>query len=167
MGMPELIVQAVLVEGRTKSEVARDYRVSRRWVITLVHRYLAEGEAGLKARSRRPRSSPGQTPVAVEEQIVAIRKELDRDGHDAGAEAIAFHLQRRQGHSPSVSTIWRILKDRGFVTRSPTNGPRAATSGSRPPSPTSCGPWTPRTGRWPTAPTWRSSTDSTTTAGTA
>jgi len=46
--MPELIVQAVLVEGRTKSEVARDYRVRRRRVITQVQRYLAEGEAGLK-----------------------------------------------------------------------------------------------------------------------
>ncbi|MGZ4594372.1 MAG: helix-turn-helix domain-containing protein [Actinomycetes bacterium] len=57
--MPQLIVTAVLVEGRTKSEVAREYGVSRRWVITLVQRYLAAGEAGLVPRSRRPRSSPG------------------------------------------------------------------------------------------------------------
>ena len=28
MGMPELVVAAVLVEGRTKSEVAREYGVS-------------------------------------------------------------------------------------------------------------------------------------------
>ena len=41
MGMPQLVVTAVLVEGRSKSEVAREYRVSRRWVITLVQRYLA------------------------------------------------------------------------------------------------------------------------------
>jgi hypothetical protein len=43
MGMPQLVVTAVLVEGRAKSEVARDYGLSRRWVITLVQRYLAEG----------------------------------------------------------------------------------------------------------------------------
>jgi hypothetical protein len=43
MGMPQLVVTAVLVEGRSKSEVAREYGVSRRWVITLVQRYLAEG----------------------------------------------------------------------------------------------------------------------------
>src|SRR3954466_12258117 len=110
MGMAQLVVTAVLVEGRSKAEVARTYGVSRRWVITLVQRYLAEGEAGLQPRSRRPRSSPGRTPMEVEEQILAIRKELDRDGHDAGAETIAFHLQQRQGHTPSVSTIWRILK---------------------------------------------------------
>ena len=126
MGMPQLIVTAVLVEGRTKSEVAHDYRVSRRWVITLVQRYLAEGETGLAPRSRRPRRSPGQTPVEVEERVVEIRKELDRDGHDAGAETIAFHLQTRHGHTPSVSTIWRILKARGFVTPQPHKRPKSA-----------------------------------------
>jgi transposase InsO family protein len=126
MGMPELIVQAVLVEGRSKSAVAADYRVSRRWVITLVQRYLADGDAGLRPRSRRPRTSPQQTPVAVEEQIVEIRKELDRDGHDAGAETIAFHLQQRCGATPSVSTIWRILKARGFVTPQPHKRPKSA-----------------------------------------
>ena len=73
MGMPELIVQAVLVEGRSKSAVARDYRVSRRWVITLVQRFLAEGEPGLRPRSRRPLTSPQQTPIEVEDQIIAIR----------------------------------------------------------------------------------------------
>jgi hypothetical protein len=31
MGMRQLVVTAVLVEGRGKSEVARDYGVSRRW----------------------------------------------------------------------------------------------------------------------------------------
>ena len=126
MGMPELIVQAVLVEGRAKSAVATDYRVSRRWVITLVQRYLIDGDAGLQPRSRRPHTSPQQTPVEVEEQIVAIRKELDRDGHDAGAETIAFHLQQRRGATPSVSTIWRILKDRGFVTPQPHKRPKSS-----------------------------------------
>lgn len=31
MRMPQLVVTAVLVEGRTTSEVARDHGVSRRW----------------------------------------------------------------------------------------------------------------------------------------
>src|ERR1700757_1536174 len=61
MGMPQLVVMAVLVEGRTKSEVAREYGVSRRWVITLVQRYLAEGHAGLQPRPRRPFHSPNRT----------------------------------------------------------------------------------------------------------
>ncbi|MCF6509424.1 IS481 family transposase [Blastococcus sp. MG754426] len=126
MGMPQLVVTAVLLEGRSKSEVARDYGVSRRWVIELVQRYLAEGDAGLTPRSRRPRSSPGRTPSSVEEEIVELRKELDRDGHDAGAATIADHLHRRHGTSPAVSTIWRILTARGFITPQPHKRPKSS-----------------------------------------
>jgi transposase InsO family protein len=126
MGMQELVVTAVLVEGRTKSEVARDYGVSRRWVITLVGRYLAQGEAGLLPRSRRPHTSPGRTADAVEDEIVAIRKDLDKHGHEAGAATIAEHLHRRHGSAPAVSTIWRILSTRGFVTPQPHKRPKSS-----------------------------------------
>src|SRR5215210_3377580 len=126
MGMPQLIVTAVLVEGRTKSEVARQYGVSRRWVITLVQRYLAEGGAGLEPRSRRPLTSPRQTSRAVEDEIIAIRKELDRAGHEAGAATIAFHLEQRHASTPAVSTVWRILSQRGFVTPQPHKRPKSS-----------------------------------------
>ena len=42
MPMAQLIITAVTVEGRTKSEVARDYGVSRYWVQQLVSRYQRE-----------------------------------------------------------------------------------------------------------------------------
>ena len=100
MSMARLVVTAVVAEGRSKSEVVRTYGVSRRWVITLVQRFLAEGEPGLEARSRRPRRSPGQLNVALEDEIVALRKHLVDLGHDAGAQTIAFHLERRHGCSP-------------------------------------------------------------------
>jgi hypothetical protein len=32
MGMAELVVAAVVFEGRAKSAVARDYGISRRWI---------------------------------------------------------------------------------------------------------------------------------------
>lgn len=126
MGMAQLVVTAVLVEGRSKSEVARQYGVSRRWVITLVQRYLADGDAGLEPRSRRPASSPRRTSADVEDEIVAIRKELDRDGHEAGAATIAYHLEQRHGRTPAVSTIWRILVARGFVTPQPHKRPKSS-----------------------------------------
>jgi transposase InsO family protein len=126
MGMPQLIVTAVLVEGRSKSEVARQYGVSRRWVITLVQRYLAEGDIGLQARSRRPLTSPQRTGQAIEDEIIAVRKELDRDGHEAGAATIAFHLEQRHGSAPAVSTIWRILSQRGFITPQPHKRPKSS-----------------------------------------
>jgi transposase InsO family protein len=126
MGMPQLVVTAVLVEGRSKSEVARQYGVSRRWVITLVQRYLADGDPGLVPRSRRPLTSPAQTPQVVEDEIIAIRKDLDRHGYEAGAATIAFHLEQRHGHTPAVSTIWRILVDRGFVAPQPHKRPKSS-----------------------------------------
>ena len=45
MSMARVVITAVVLEGRSKSEVARDYGVSRRWVEVLVARYLAEGGA--------------------------------------------------------------------------------------------------------------------------
>jgi transposase InsO family protein len=126
MSMAQLVVTAVLVEGRSKSEVAREYGVSRRWVITLVQRFLAEGEAGLTPRSRRPDHSPRQLDAGVETEIVALRKHLLEVGHDGGAHTIAFHLERRLGRSPSPSTIWRVLTRRGFIVPEPHKRPRSS-----------------------------------------
>jgi transposase InsO family protein len=126
MSMARLVIVAVVVEGRSKSEVAHDYGVSRRWVQTLVARYQAEGEAAFTPRSRRPHSCPSRTPTAVEDAIVRLRKELTDTGFDAGAETIGYHLRERTGSAPSVATIWRILSRRGFVTPQPHKRPRSS-----------------------------------------
>lgn len=126
MSLARLVIASVVLEGRTKSEVARDYRVSRRWVQTLVARYRAEGEAGLEPRSRRPHASPSRTAIGVEDEIVELRKTLAEEGLDAGAATIAVHLARRHGAAPAVSTIWRVLSRRGFVTPEPHKRPRSS-----------------------------------------
>ena len=167
MGMPQLVVTAVLVEGRSKSEVARTYGVSRRWVITLVQRYLAEGDEGLAPRSRRPGSSPQRTAQELEDEIVGLRKELDRDGHDAGAATIAFHLEAGTAAPRRRPQSGESCPPAASSRHSRTSARRAATCGSRPSSPTIAGSSTPPTGGWPTAPTWRSSTPWTTTPGSA
>ena len=126
MSLARLVITSVVVEGRSQAEVARDYGVSRQWVNVLIGRYRAEGEAAFTARSRRPHSSPQQTPRQVEDAIVALRKELDRAGHEAGAATIAFHLEQRRGQAPAVGTIWRVLTDRGFVTPQPHKRPKSS-----------------------------------------
>lgn len=126
MSLGRLVVAAVKVEGRSKSGVARDYGVSRRWVHELVRRFEAEGEAGLEPRSRRPKRSPLQTPVSLEDEVVELRKHLAEEGLDAGAHTIAFHLGRRHSSSPAPSTIWRILSRRGFVTPQPQKRPKSS-----------------------------------------
>ncbi len=126
MSLGRLVVAAVRVEGRTKSEVARSYGVSRQWVHELVRRYDAKGEAGLEPRSRRPLGNRQQTPFQVEEEIVRLRKALEDEGLDAGAHTIAYHLGKRRGGSPAPSTIWRILSRRGLVTPQPQKRPRSS-----------------------------------------
>jgi transposase InsO family protein len=124
--LARLVVAAVRVEGRSKSEVARDYRVSRQWVHEILRRFDAGGEEGLEPRSRRPHRSPGQTPLALEEEIVELRKALADQGLDGGAHTIAFHLSQRHQDVPSVATIWRILSRRGFVIPQPQKRPRGS-----------------------------------------
>lgn len=127
MSMARVVITAVVLEGRSKSEVARDYRVSRRWVQKLVARYQLEGEAAFEPRSRRPHSNPRRTPVEVEDLIVAERKRLAEHGWDAGADTIATTLTTA-GHPglPSVATIWRVLSRRGFITPQPHKRPRSS-----------------------------------------
>jgi transposase InsO family protein len=124
MSLARLVVTAVRVDGRSKSEVARDYRVSRRWVQELVKRFDAEGEAGLVPRSRRPHTSPRRTPERLVDEICELRKRLADQGLDAGAQTIAFHLAQHHGQAPAPSTIWRILTQRGFVTPQPYKRPK-------------------------------------------
>jgi transposase len=128
MSLARLVVTAVRVEGRAKAEVARDYGVSPRWVYELCRRFDREGETGLQPRSRRPHRSPHRTSGLIEDEIVGLRKELANLGVDAGAHTIAAHLERRHGQAtvPSVSTIWRILQRRGFVTPQPQKRPRSS-----------------------------------------
>ena len=126
MSMARVVIMAVVLEGRSKSEVARDYGVSRRWVQALVARFRAEGEAAYEPRSRRPHSNPRRIAEDVEDAIVALRKELAEAGHDAGAETIAWHLRKQRGAAPSVATIWRVLSRRGFVIPQPHKRPRSS-----------------------------------------
>jgi transposase InsO family protein len=126
MSLGRLVVTAVRELGRTKSEVARDYGVSRRWVHELIKRFDADGMAGLEPRSRRPLRSPHQTPVDLEDEIVGLRKTFAEQGLDAGAHTICFHLTERHGSAPAPSTIWRILTRRGFVIPQPQKRPRSS-----------------------------------------
>jgi transposase InsO family protein len=126
MALGELVVAAVLLEGRPKAEVARSYGVSRRWVHELCRRFAMHGHAGLRPGSRRPHRCPHQTSPDVEDAIVGLRKLLADQGLDAGAHTIAFHLGNVVERVPSVSTIWRILQRRGFVTPQPQKRPKSS-----------------------------------------
>lgn len=107
------------------AEFCRQHGISTWFFWDLRRRFEVEGEACLHPRRRVAHTVANRTPVAVEEAIVAERKELVDAGLDAGPATIAFHLRSLEG-LPSESTIWRILKARGFVTPEPAKAPRSA-----------------------------------------
>ena len=119
-------IEAHVRTGRPISELARAYEIDRSWLYRRLARYRKEGAAGLELRSRRPKRCPNRISDRFEDEIVALRKELTDAGFDAGAETIRVHLVRRRGEAPSASTIWRVLKARGFVTAQPQKRPKSS-----------------------------------------
>jgi transposase InsO family protein len=95
-------------------------------VSTLVSRYRGLGSARIEPGSKRPHVNKIATSSGVEDQIVELRKVLDKIGADAGTDTIRTHLEREGLSAPSMSTIQRILTRRGFITSLPKRRPKSS-----------------------------------------
>src|SRR5690348_271820 len=84
----------------TVTALCTELRISRPTYYEAERRFAAEGLDGLLPRSRRPHSSPNQTPPEVEEEIVRIRKQQTDDGLDDGAVTIQYWLRKRGYQAP-------------------------------------------------------------------
>ncbi|MGI8707692.1 MAG: IS481 family transposase [Actinomycetota bacterium] len=126
MELARYVVDAVVVEGRSMRAVAREHGVSKSWVHKLVGRYRAGGYDALGARSKAARVVANRTSPDIEDGIVRLRKELIDQGFDGGAHTIHYHLSRTDPSPPSPSTIWRVLKRRGFVAAQPHKRPKSS-----------------------------------------
>jgi len=157
-----LVITAVLVEGRSQSQVARDYGVSQSWISRLIKRYTLEGDAAFEPRSRCPHTSPGRLPQTTIDLIIELRHTLAGKGLDAGPHTLAWHLQHHHQLHVSPASISRHLHRAGLVQPTPRNDPNPPTSDSPPNSQTSVGKPTSPTGGWPTAPPSKSCAGSTT-----
>ena len=120
------LVEAHLSEGRSVAELAAAHGVHRSWIYKLLARYREGGLEALEPRSRRPRSCKHETSPEIVKAIVGLRRELEAQGHDAGAETIAYHLAQHHKDVPSPSTIWRILRREGMVVHEPRKRPRCS-----------------------------------------
>ena len=118
---------AVVSEDVNVSAFCREHGLSRQTFYQWRRRYQADGFTGLEVRSRAPHSRPGRVAADVEDAVVALRKELDELGVDAGPATIQWHLRRRRWRTvPSEATIWRILVRRGFVIPQPQKRPTSS-----------------------------------------
>ena len=126
MALGRYVVDAVVLEGRSPTELAKSHGISRTWIYELVKRFRGGGYAALEPRSRRPLSCPHQHGAKVEQRILALRASLAAAGHDAGAATIAYHLRGKLTPVPARSTIWRILRRHGLITPEPHKRPRSS-----------------------------------------
>ena len=116
--------------GVNVSALCREAGKPRKTFYKWVARYQAEGLAGLEDRSRRPLTSPGRTPLEVEDLIVGWRKQLLDAGRDHGPLSIQSLLETDPNMAgmavPSVSSIYRILVRRGMVKAQPRKRPKGS-----------------------------------------
>lgn len=106
----------------------RQHGISTWFFWDLRRRYASDGAVALEPRSRAPRRVANRISAAMEDEIVALRKELTETGLDAGPATIGFHLRCRHGEErvPSDAGIWRVLTRRGFITPEPSKAPKHA-----------------------------------------
>lgn len=123
---------AAFVAGRPMNvtKVSAELGVRPKTFYKYVNQFKADGVEGFFPRSRRPATSPSKLDAALEDVIVAARKELDGSGWDYGADAIVMWLQDHRDRwpasvaLPSRSTINRVLDDRGQLAKVPQRRPR-------------------------------------------
>lgn len=97
------------------SELCAAYGISRKTGYKWIERYLEHGPPGLEDQSRRPDSSPRQTPV----EIVAALLEVRQHHPSWGAKKLLPFLAKRHPDwdLPGRSTVCDLLNRHGLVPR--------------------------------------------------
>jgi transposase InsO family protein len=114
MSVAELRYKAVLAvigDGLTVTEVARDWGVSRKTLHAWLARYELAGLEGLNDLSHRPAHCPHQMPASVEAKVLEMR----RAKPFWGARRLAFELLRKGKESTSESAVYRCLVRAGVI----------------------------------------------------
>jgi transposase InsO family protein len=126
MSKHRVAVLKVVSRELSVTAAAAAYGISRQQLTRLLRRYRDGGLGALEPRSRRPLTNPRDTPDAVRDRVVALRRELTARGLDAGPMTIAWHLGREGLQAPATSTIRRILHAAGLVVPQPRKRPRSS-----------------------------------------
>ena len=92
--------------------ICREMGCAKSWLYKWKNRYEASKPNWFQEHSRRPRSTPTQTPEALERAIVRLRDSVSPgESRSVSAQVIREYLRRHHGESlPSRRTISRILQ---------------------------------------------------------
>ena len=117
------LIETHLRTGRPIKELAAAHEVSASWLFKLLRRYRLEGPRARAAFSAaQDLADPHRRPLRGRDRGAAQgarRRRLRRRGRDDPLPPV-----QRRPTPPSVSTIFRVLKARGFVTPNPKKRPK-------------------------------------------
>ena len=106
--------------------VARLTGYSETWVRTLIHRYNAEGPAGLVDRRHANPGQPPLVPAAVREELRAALAAPPTDGGLWTGPKAAAWLSERLGREIRPQRAWEVLRSLDYTLHRPR--PRATTA---------------------------------------
>jgi transposase InsO family protein len=97
----------------TMTDLCRAYGISRPSGYQVLRRYASDGELGLEEQSRAPGRHPNQTPPAIEQQVLELRREHTR----WGPRTLRAKLQQLHPRVswPAASTIGAMLDREGLT----------------------------------------------------
>jgi len=109
-------------EGRHAQEIAWLVRRGPDQVRTVLHRFQAEGLAGLT-----PRKAPGRALQVTPTWLAELRRVIDLDPHTVEVPSavwttrlLSAYLQRVTGHKSGIETVRVHLHRLGYVCKRPT-----------------------------------------------
>lgn len=115
MSLRHEFVSLAMGEGVNISRLCVRYGISRKTGYKWLARHRETGMEGLRDRSRRPRHSPHQTRLAIEQAVLEVR-----DAHSSwgGRKIRRFLLDRGLAKEdvPAPSTITEVLRRHGRIT---------------------------------------------------
>lgn len=102
-----------IAREQSMASLCREYNISRKTGYKWLRRFLEKGKVGMTDESRKPDSSPRSLDEDVVCRIVKIR-----EAHPSwGSRKIQAVYSRKNGESPSESSIKRILEKAGMVKK--------------------------------------------------
>ena len=108
----ELALRAVKGE-ETMAALCREFGICRATGYKWLQRWRQGPLEAFREQSRRPKTSPKQTPGWKEERVIELRRRCP----DWGAAKLAYRLKAETGIELPRITVHRILKRRGLVRR--------------------------------------------------
>ena len=106
-------------EGKTPQVIAEQLGYPARWVRTVIGRWNAQGEAGMRDHRHAIDVSRPLLSAQQQEELAAVLQAPAADGGLWSGPKVAQWMQQRLGRPVAAQRGWDYLRRRGYSTRVP------------------------------------------------